>query len=304
MTAVSSRQSEAVMMVVQNNDTHSVRVSGANQTLLTLLGYDSLPEEAPLNDFLGAKTRALVEEDVEFDDDAKDVMQVLSRLRDIKLRTATGSEIAVQCKISRSMAHDRHHLFRLVFFSTDYVNERQVLINSIKYHFMENHTLDEATQLPDRSSLSHYIALTQQFSAEHHLSACFVYMQLSPDSALPESEQEAALHHVGQVIVRNLREDDTIGRIAADALGIVLIDVNKTTVHLALNRIRHMIVSDPYQTADGQTYIPPIRQAAIMLEESDPQEVVDMCVALLQEDTDAEMVLFKGAHPSNPFDAS
>ncbi len=302
MTVAASRQSEGVMMVVQNNDLQALWVSGANEALLDRLGYATLPEEAPFALFLGEKTRALIEEDVEFEDDAKDVMQVLSRLREVWLRTAEGIEVPTQCTVSRSVAQDRHHLFRMVFFSTDHVDERKADIRRIKDHFNLNHTLDDATRLPDTPSLLRYMALTRQFSAEHQVNACFVYMQLSLDPSFASSLQEEVLHHVGQVIARNLRIDDTIGRIAQDALGILLIDINKTTVHLALNRIRHMLATDPYQM-EGTFFTPQVRQAAIMLEDGEPQETVDMCVALLREDPASKMILFKGAHPTNPFQA-
>lgn len=302
METMLSRQSEAVMMVVQDNEQNSLYVSGANTTLLQLLGYEVLPEDAPFYQFLGAKTRQIVQEDVEFHEDARDVLQVLCTNREVVLRTVSGAEIAMKCSISRSLAQHRNHVFRLVFFPIEYVNERRALINTIKSHFAKNHTIDLSTQLPDVSSMLHYIALTQQFSLQHHLSVCFVYMQLAGHIHQNTIEREAMLHHAGNVIARNLREDDTIGRVAQDALGIVLIDVNRTTVHLALNRIRHMIGNDNYKTQSGEELSIHTRQVAMMLQDSEPQEILDHCVALLNDEPESEMVLFKGAYKTNPFE--
>jgi hypothetical protein len=104
MIEISSRQHESVMMVVQNNDQQTLTVRGVNDTLQALLGHETFPEDAPFVDFLGEKTRLLVEEDIEFEGDARDVMQVLSRHRALHLLRADGVEVPMQCKVTRSIA--------------------------------------------------------------------------------------------------------------------------------------------------------------------------------------------------------
>jgi GGDEF domain-containing protein len=196
--------------------------------------------------------------------------------------------------VTRSIAEGRHHVFRLVFHSPDYVNARKALIDSLKLHFAQNHTLDAVTQLPDSASLTHYLSLAQQFSTQHALNACFVYMHIEKAADVPTPEWERILSHIGHVISRNLRADDTVGRAGEDALGMVLIDVNQTTIHLALNRIHHMMLSDPYTDSHGVAYAPKARQAAMMLAKGhDAQEMMERCMAVLQEDTQRDMVLFE-----------
>ncbi len=290
------------MMVTQNNELRTLTVVGMNDYVQTLLGYTEPISDAPLVQFLGTKTAKLLTEDIEFEDDARDMMEVLSRHRQIKLLRQNGTEITMDCQVMRGMARDRHHLFRMVLSKPEVAGIKLSITHALKQSFLGNEITDAATQLPNADSVLKYIELTQSFISGKEVNACFVYMRFETNKA-DRDTVDKILIHVGYVIARNLREDDTIGRAAEDALGIILVDVNKSTVHLALNRIRHMILNDPIILNDGSSYVPQVRQGGVMLHDNmSPREVIGICVTLLDEDKERDMVLFRDHTDGfNPF---
>jgi GGDEF domain-containing protein len=282
MIPFSSRHNEGVILVTQNNILRTLTVVGMNAYMQTLLGYENIIENASLSQFLGTKIEKEIEEDLEYEDDAKDLMQVLSKHSSIKLLRQNGLEVTLHCHVTRAMARDRNHLFRLVLSPIHQTNKIPSITSALKQSFLGHEILDKETHLPNDESMMMYIRLTQNFIHHKEISACFVYMQWADDKTISLSSHKI-LSHIGRVIARNLREDDTIARLDSHAIGMLLVDVNPTTVYLALNRIHHMVINDPIPMEDGLFYTPAIRQAAVMLRDQSPSDMVTHCLSLLAD---------------------
>ncbi len=284
------------MMVTQNNELGTLSVIGMNKNLQELLGYESEIDDAPFSQFLGSSAEKLVKEDVEYLDDAKDLLEVLRSHRQMRLLKQNGVEINLDVKIMRSMARDRHHLFRLVFSTPSLVKEKKSLSNMLRESFTGYEVTDSETMLPDRASMLKYIELTESYVKSKPIGACFVYMRVEnyeEEKKINKKHDVNVLQHLSHVVKRNLREDDTVGRISDDALGIILVDINDETVHLALNRIKHMIHHDPLILQNKEAHIPLIRQSCVFLGDISTNDVAGFCVDLLDEDEQRDMVVYR-----------
>jgi GGDEF domain-containing protein len=295
-----SRKEEGAVMLVQNNDERTVRVVEANTALCSLLGYEVLEEGALLESLLSNKSRVVLDEDLEFEEQAPDLCELLSRHRTLSLRHRNGRDINVQCKIMRAASVDRHPRFRLVVSRPEWKMKRQSLSETLQEGLQGYEVLDEATQLPNTETLTRHIDLTSSCLSQQKIDGCFVYMVLEGDKRVGEKNIsiDALIRHVGHVIRRNLRQDDVIGRAGEQALGVVLVEINTATIHMALSRLPHLVNSDPFITEDGTPYVPHIRQSCILLDEQSGEDVIGRAAKLLQEDPSRDMVMFRDATKS------
>ncbi len=295
--SLSSRKDEGVMIVTQNNEAGSLTIAGANQHLCALLGYDVMPEGIALQDILAKTTANLLKEEIEYEGDARDLAEVLSKFHKIVLQHQDGTDIPVEFTIIRTVAQDRNHMFRLVVSRETLREEQKTLARTLSQGFKEQAKLDDTTGLPNQETMRKNIQLAESLLEGKDVDACFVYLRLEDDDEMLASGKaniDEVLRHVGSVVQRNLRSDDTIGRIDRDALGIILVDVNKETVHLALARIPHMVAHDPLVLPGMEAYIPKLRQSCVLLDDMPPDDVVTICQRLLDEDSERDMVMFRG----------
>lgn len=295
-----SRKEEGALLIVQNNEARTVTVEGGNETACALLGYREFESGMPLHQVLGKKAIDILEEDLEFDDTAEDLCQILAKHRRLTLRHHHGHELTMECNIVRVVATDRHYRFRLIMSQPDWKARRQSLSHVLLEGLRGYEVHDPASGLPDYQTMVKHINLTESCLSGQDMEACVVYMQFEKDE--PVKAERVSLDeittHVAGVISRNLRADDTIGRIAEDALGIVLIEINSQTVHLALTRLPHLIASDPMILDDGTSYVPRVRQSCVLLEDQEGADVIHLAAKLLDDDPNRDMVMLRDASRS------
>lgn len=293
----SSRHEEGVLLVTQRNDERGLYIVGANASLRELLGHKGLEEDMPLCDVLAGRSRRLVEDNVEFERDERDLHDVLSVVPQLRLLTSSGSEVTLDCRISRMVARDRHHLFRIVLSRPNAKNARQSLAQQLKQQFLRNEEQDPQTGLVSIESMRRHLKLASEFVQGKEIDACFVYLRLEgcdPVIRYGGIDMHGLLAHVGAVIRRNLRSDDTVGRIAEDALGAILVDINRETVFMALNRIVGMVRHDPLMIEGYGAFVPHVRQSCVLLDQPSGSDILEMCVHLLDQDETRDMVMFRG----------
>ncbi len=286
---VPARYKEGVILVKQDNITQTLSIVGMSDTLRDMLELD--PDTMPntLHQILGKKTARTVVEDVEYEDDRRDLLEVLKHHSRIKLRKVNGAELTYHCQIMRSVAQDRHHLFRIILSDPAQQQETKTIKQVLDESFEGHKACDIATGLPDRTSLKHYLALMHSYLGNQGIHHCFIAMQLS-QNGFNETQYNDLLKHASAVIQRNLRADDLIGRINSNTLGIILTDINQDTVHLAMNRLKQTILRDVMIPKDPS---PSIRQAGILSTMANPDDMVARSISLLNADKTRDMVMIR-----------
>lgn len=289
-----SRHNEGVMLVTQNNELHTLTVLGMNDNLRQMLGYDDLSDDMPFSQLLGSSAEKMIADDIEYDDDAKDLLEVLRSHRQIRLLRQNGVEVNLDMQIMRSAARDRHHLFRLVFSMPSLREAKKTLAQILKQSFAGYEVRDKETTLPDEASMRKYIELTQSYMDNKPITTCLVTMRLEHYDNVKKLNNKHGVNilaHIAGVIQRNLRGDDTVGRVATDALGIILVDINDETVHLALNRIKHMVLQDPVRLKGGELHVPLVRQSAVFLGNHTHDDVLQYALSLLDKDNHRDIIV-------------
>jgi hypothetical protein len=134
----------------------------------------------------------------------------------------------------RELPQNRHHVFRIILFPEDNKNE---IVAAFKQDMQGYLTVDAASQLPDIASMEYFIKLAHKYVANNQIDISFVY------GALEQNSKEAQ-SLVAQAIRRILRQDDIVGLLPENNIGILLIDVNSTSLNLTINRIRLSLKND------------------------------------------------------------
>jgi PAS domain S-box-containing protein len=239
---------EGVALVCQNNEAQSVQVIAMNPLLLEMTGYgEEEVKGLPLLHILGSRTAELVTDYLELEQDRHDLQDVLGRAREVFLRRKDGSEMpAPNFRIYRIEAKDRHHWFRLVTEEDAHKREAEQFKALLRENFKGHEVLDAETNLPDRASIEKDLELAQFYADSRGLSACFTYVRLDAFDILAASQgREVALQALTQsaeILRRNLRAEDAIGRVAENALGLILMDITPESFRLVMNRLRGNII--------------------------------------------------------------
>jgi diguanylate cyclase (GGDEF)-like protein len=238
------RRHEGVALVCQNNDAQTITVEALNPILQELTGYGEADAKGlPLVELLSPQTAELIREYVEFEHDHHDVQAVLGKARNVQLRRRDGEALpAPHFRIYRIEAKDRHQWFRLVVQKDEQRQEVEAFKQTLSENFKGHEILDPETGLPDRTSVEKDLELAQYYADTKDIGACFAYVRLDNFSALSARYGKRlaleALRHVAQQLRLNLRTEDAIGRVADDALGVILMDIAPESYRVVMNRLR------------------------------------------------------------------
>lgn len=250
------RRHEGVALVCQNNEAQSVTIYALNPLLQELTGFSE--DEAKglaLTQLLAPKTAELVQDYIEFENDLNDLQSVLSKARDIRLRHRDGSELpASNFRIYRIEAKDRHHWFRLVVQEDAQRQEVEAFKQKLSDNFKGHEIIDAETGLPDRASIIKDLELAQYYTDTKDIGACFAYVRLDEFDVIAARYGKRtaidALRHVAQQLRLNLRTEDAIGRVAENALGLILMDIAPESYRVVMNRLRWHVSGEEVSLGD------------------------------------------------------
>lgn len=237
------RKGDGVVIVVQDNALRQLTIFQVNEVAASQLGYDAADLNGrKLEVLLGARTAAIIDEDLEYEDDAPDMGEVLARQRELRLRTHAGEEFAIPTTINRMMAEDKNARFQIVI-----PNEREGRAKSQLKHFLKTSLdghmqIDEATGLPNRATAEAYLRLMNHYMAEAKTEAAFVVLRLDRFQKSVDRYGEGAtsqlLQHVANCCRGTFRSEDVICALGGPMLGLLLVDISRESVRVVLNRLR------------------------------------------------------------------
>lgn len=251
------RKGDGLILVCQNNEAASLTVQEVNPIFCEMTGFETDEvEQRSLKDILGKKLQEYLEDYLEFEDDAHDMQQVLSKVarNEFMIRCKNGQEKAVHCKIVRSNAYDRHQWFRLILQDERYYREEDAKRAILAENFRGYEKLDAQTQLPDKATLEKDMELVQHYVSGAHMSALYVLVRLDDYNHMMGFGKEVAtkaINHVASALRRNLRADDRICLAEGNVLGLILTDITLESARVVLNRLRWQVVSDRMRIKDG-----------------------------------------------------
>ena len=237
------RKGDGYLIVVQDNASRQLLIDAVNAEAAALLDYpaDEL-KGRKLEVVLGNRTALVIDEDLEYADDAPDMADVLSRTRELRLRKRTGEEFAVPTTINRVMAEDRNPRFQLILPNEREGRAREQWRDLLKASLDGQTEIDQATALPNRATAEAYLRTVSRYMGEGQFEAAFVVLRLDRyEKSLARygvNGVNQLVQHVANCCRATFRSEDVICQVAPDKLGLLLIDISRESVRLVLNRLR------------------------------------------------------------------
>ncbi|MBY0407327.1 MAG: PAS domain-containing protein, partial [Rickettsiales bacterium] len=137
------RSNDAVVTICQNNSAKSIKITAMNKPGEELLGYAE-PELSgkDLADILPPRIATLLSEYVEFEADANDVGQVLSKVQSFATMGKNGKETGWRLKIVRSDSTADSIFFELILQDKTGLRKNEALRAAIRENFKGHEVLD------------------------------------------------------------------------------------------------------------------------------------------------------------------
>ncbi len=276
------RRNDAVLVVCQNNGTQRVEIAAINDQARKVMGYGN--EEIvgrSLHELVEDSVKELLNDKITYVDNQEDVADALINVRNMKVLTRSGSHQEFRLRVVRSEVVDTHPMFHLVLEDERIAHESDSFKEVIKENFRGHEVLEERTGLPNRASLTKDLELFQFFAEKRETTACFAVMQL--DNAAQMAAVMGAqvpfqvLKHLGQLCTQRLRNEDTVGLISGNALGLILMQITPESSRVVLNRLRWSAASMPVILDNGKRVDPEISIAFHMIGKSEPDIILKTC---------------------------
>lgn len=246
------RSTDAVVTICQNNKAKSIEIVDANQPGEELIGYSSAELSGkPLTHILPPRIAELLTEYVEFEKDANDVGQVLSKVQSFSIIGKNGKETGFRLKVVRADATEDTIRFELILQDRAGLRKNEALRAAIRENFKGHESLDPETSLPDRKSLVKDVELMGYYSNKSDMRSCFGIIQLDHyDELLSQYGRDVCqgiYKHIAHLLRQSLRPDDIVGVSNYKRLGVLLIDTTIESARMTVNRLRWQIAANPFQ---------------------------------------------------------
>ena len=292
------RKNEGLILVCQNNEDRSLIVFAANARAQELTGQtEEYFKGRSLTEIVPRDIRESLEEYVEYDDEGADLAAVLGKIREFRLLNAEGEEVPITLKAAQAEAKDRNLWYRLILLDEKIEQEVEAFKHLLSENFRGHEVLDADTGLPDCASLLKDMEIAHYYVKDKGISCCFAAFRLDRFEELRRAfgKQQAlkALQQVGANLKRNLRGDDTVGRIGEDALGLILVDITQESARVVLGRLRWLIASEPLRIPDVPPRKVTVSLAFAMIGEREPEAQLKLCEDALANDSSPNTMIEK-----------
>ena len=238
-----ARRGDAVLVVLQTNSDRTFTIHRMNEAAELLLEFE--PGEMIGRHFetiLSPKTAEILADDVEFEDDAPDLGDVLSKYREIRLRKSSGQEIAFACKVTRLMSQGTSACFQLVLPDQKEALSRQKIKDFIALNLEGRKQIDAAVSLPNRDTAAEFLPLLENYLPEIGMQACFAIIRMDRfKKSIARYGQTGCtqlLQHMANCCLSTFRSEDIVFTLTPETLGVVLFDISRESSRLVFNRLR------------------------------------------------------------------
>lgn len=243
-TPSEGRRRDAIIVVQQRNDEKALIIQRMNGIAEALLGYGEHESIVgrKLETILSTATAQMLDEDIEYENDAPDLGEILGRQREIRLRHKMGEEITAPSSITRLMSEDGHDTFQLVIPDDRDKRAKQKIRDFIALNLEGRQQLDPATGLPDRSTAQNFLPLLKNYLTESNIEASFAVLRMDRhDKNISRYGAQACvelLQHLSNCCKATFRSEDIVFALSDHTLGLVLFDISRESARVVLNRLR------------------------------------------------------------------
>lgn len=242
-TKTEARRGDALLVILQSNSERSFTIDRMNEAAEELLGFEAGEMIGrALETVLAPRTAEFLADEVEFEEDAPDLGDVLMKQREIRLRHRDGSEIPVVCTVSRLMSQGMKACFQLVIPNQREALARQKVRDFISLNLEGRKQLDETLGIPNRATALEFLPLLENYLSEGSVEACFAVLRMDRFEKSVARYGNAGclqlLQHMSNCCRSSFRSEDIVFALSPQNLGVVLFDISRESARLVFNRLR------------------------------------------------------------------
>lgn len=283
---MTSRKGDIIISVTQDNDEKSILIETADASIENTIGYEA--EELvgmDLRTILIPSVNEIINTHLDFEMGGSDLGAVLNKVRDFGFITKLGYEIKLNMRISRSVSDNENPKFELILKDFSEISEGS---KSALRNFRGKQVLDKETGLPDKASFMKEAEFINFCVGKGRLFASFALISIDGlNNVFKQYGKENTRKIIRELVSRcriNFRDDDIIGSIGDNLIGVILLDAQSAIAKNPLNRLRWQIASHPFDVGENE-------QATITLsiiycevnKDKSVEKAIEICQAELDE---------------------
>lgn len=236
------RYNDAVMIVRQDNAEKRLPIEALNFNALKLLGLESSEAvERDLRDYLPIALREVINDNLEFSTEQKEIDSVLNRIPNFRMKTKDGTEVPLKIRVIRSLSSLDNHRFQLVMNDSSLIESLTAHRENYRSNMQGHEIYDKETNLLTRDSVLKDIELISFYSERNDKESCYaVFKFINYDDLRIQHEDDGAMKLlVGlmNVIDSTKRNNDIVGIIDKGALIVIFPETPKENIKLPISRI-------------------------------------------------------------------
>lgn len=286
MAALSTRRNDLRLDIEQQTDTRALRILSADGEIAQQLARE--PQELigeDLRNLLPRNILEMIDSYLDYNAAEQDLAVVLGKVRKFGLLHKKGREIRFSLKILRDVGEMENPRFQLHL-------SRLKVLESLRQQLglpeeKEADVIDSASGMPNRASFLRHLKLVNQAVEAGKVSACLGLIRVDQYNPLSHKYgQEAAAQlfkQLGQVVLANLREDDSFGYIEPNRIAVLLLETRQENAKIPLNRIRWMFAAQPVELKKDKISATVTASVCELQGKGDALERIEQCQRLLRE---------------------
>jgi GGDEF domain-containing protein len=243
MNEESVSHTEATLLITQDNIARRCIIIEANEEAAAQFGTS--PEAMkgqPLDSILARKTSDYIQEMLEFEADAPDLHDVLSKLREVTFCTNEQEEIASEYSLARVLSRDANPWFELSFPSARTRRADAQFHAYLRAALESRQVVDPSTALPDRDTCLHFFETLRNVGESNGTEAIFAAIRMDRfEKSMGRYGQDGCTHlmrHMANSCARMLSDLDVICLLNEKTLGVFLVNFSRESARVLLNRMR------------------------------------------------------------------
>lgn len=252
--SIDYRNNDAVLTICQNNKAQTITISSINKSAQELTGFSEDDMVGfPLKKFLPERIVELLNEYVEYENNAHDVGEVLGKVQSFSIIGKDGKEKAYKLKVLQAESGAGNLFFSLVLRDVMGVRKNDAIRSAIQENFKGHEVVSLATGLPDKNSLIRDIELIKRYSSVG-VNSCFAMLQIDHADELTLKYGEEVFNeivkHAAVTARQCLRPDDVLASINSRRIGVLLVEIDFASARMVFNRLRWQIAATPFVLPD------------------------------------------------------
>lgn len=279
---MSARKGDISLVICQNNSEKTLDIENVGENkagIEEITGYavDKIIGKS-LYDIVPDTIQDIFNDYIEFEADANNLGDVISKIRDFKFVKITGEEIALNTRIQRGVSFDGIDRFILVISPKD---GNSKLYNKLK-ELQIDQEMDDVSGIANKKSFVKKLETVCKFVREKDIDSSFAVISIDKFEGIVklygEGTGNGLIHEVTSRCRQTFRDLDILGYLGNGEFAVILIGANAKSASIPLNRLRWQLSNQPLFIPLNNTIKGSLSISYTCINEKDlPITLIDMC---------------------------